>query len=234
LRRWYIGAIFAVGLALGGTVVWLITRSDDSSPHAGQSSNAPTSGSSTSLPPGVSVNAQQLLDRLDHASKSTFHVRYATGSASESHATLEIWHTADRVRRDVIAVSSTEGTVHTEEFLTKEKFVRCASFDGKNYQCVGAPLTAGSSLSDPLQGADKGGVIGRKVTISQTTVAGQPATCYTVAGADSSSAPSQFCLSADNVPLRIDGGDGKPVIATNFDQDVPSSIFTPPASVTGS
>lgn len=217
---------------LGGTAVWLITRSSDSGSPAGGAASKGTSGS-TSSTPGVSVNAKEFLDRIDKASKATFHVRYSTGSATGSHAVLEIWHTADRVRRDVQAVSATEGTAHTEEILANNKLVRCVLFAGKPWQCVGAPTSAGASVADPLQGADHD-VAGRKVTVTVDTIAGHPAKCYTVAAGTTTAKPSRYCLSADNVPLRIDGGDGKPVDATNYDTNVPSSVFTPPAKVAGS
>ena len=233
MKQWQVVALFVAGIVLGGTAVWFFTRSDDSSPRAGATSQTGVPSSSTSQSAGVATNAKELLDRLDNASKATYHVRYTTGSASGSHAVLEVWHTADQVRRDLIAISPTEGTAHTEEILTKKRYVRCVLFAGKPWQCVGAPTTAGSKLSDPLQGAESD-VAGRKVTVSHLTLAGHPTTCYTVAAATSASKPSQYCLSSDNVPLRIDGGDGKPVDATNYDKVVPNSVFTPPGPVAGS
>jgi hypothetical protein len=231
LKKWQVAALFAAGLTLGGTVVWLITRSSDSSPHAAPT--APARVHTTTATPGVATNAQELLDRLDSASKATFHVRYTTGSASGSHAVLDVWHTADRVRRDIVAVSPTEGTAHTAEILAGGKFVRCVLFAGKPWQCVGAPVAASGSLTDPLQGAEHD-VVGRKVTVSRDVIAGQPVQCYTVAAGDTSGKPSEFCLSRDNVPLRIQGSDGDPVNATNYDRTVPDSVFTPPAAVAGS
>lgn len=229
MKQWQLGALFAAaGLVVGGSVVWLVTSGDGSTPRAGGTAGA---GRSSSAAPGVSANAQELLDRLDDSSKGTFHVRYSTGSTSTSSATLEIWHAGDRVRRDVVAVSSSQGTAHTVEILDGGKFVRCVQFDGKPFQCTGAPTSAASSLTDPLQGA-KTDVTGKRVTVASEVIAGQPARCYTVA-AVAPAKPSQFCLSKDNVPLRIDGGDGKPVDATDYDTDVPASVFTPPASVAG-
>jgi hypothetical protein len=57
--------------------------------------------------------------------------------------------------------------------------------------------------------------------------------CYEVEPANSSAKPSRFCLSDEDVPLSIDGGDGKPTTATNYDFDVPDSVFTYPATVAG-
>jgi hypothetical protein len=233
LKRWQIVALFVAGLMLGGTAVWLLTRSDDSSPRAaatGQTQAPATSGSSA---PGVATNAQELLDRIDEASNATYHVRYTTGSASGSHAVLEVWHTPDRVRRDIVAFSPSEGTAHTVEILANTKYVRCVQFAGKSWQCLGAPLASSSSLTDPLQGVAHD-VAGKKVSRSDTTIVGHPATCYTVASTIASNKPTQFCLSVENVPLRIDGGDGKPVDATSYDKTVPNSVFTPPAPVVGS
>ena len=187
------------------------------------------------MTPGTSVNAQELIDKLNAVSHSTYHVRYSTGSAGASNAVIEVWRTANETRRDIIAVSSVNGTAHTEEFLTKTSYVRCVSFDGKPFECVGAPTSQGASLNDPLQGANKAGVANKKVTLSTMKVAGADTTCYTI-GADSPTlAGAKFCLdNANNVPLYIDGGDGKPVEATNFDTNVPASVFTPPAKVAGS
>jgi hypothetical protein len=235
LKQWQIGALFAAGLVVGGTVVWLLTRSSGSSPHAaGTSGSQPVIGPHpvTSSAPGVATNAQDLLQRLDAAQRATFHVRYTTGSASGSHAILEVWHTPDRVRRDLTAVSTTEGTAHTEEILANNKYVRCVQFEGKEWQCVGAPTSSSGTLTDPLQGAEKD-MTGRKVTLTRSVIVGNPVRCYTVAAASATAKPSQFCLTNDNVPLRIDGGDGKPVEATNYDAVVPKSLFTPPAKVSG-
>jgi hypothetical protein len=187
----------------------------------------------TSSAPGLAVNAQDLLHRLDAAQKATFHVRYTTGSASGSHAILEVWHTPDRVRRDLTAVSPTQGTAHTEEILANKKYVRCVQFAGTDWQCVGAPTGSAGTLTDPLQGAAPD-LSGRKVTLTHSVLIGKPVRCYAVAAAAAQTKPSQFCLTDDNVPLRIDGGDGKPVEATNYDHVVPNSVFTPPATVAGS
>jgi hypothetical protein len=181
----------------------------------------------------VATNAQDLLQRLAAAQRATFHVRYTTGSASGSHAILEVWHTPDRVRRDLTAISPTEGTAHTEEILADNKYVRCVQFEGQDWQCVGAPTASSGTLTDPLQGA-KPDLTGRKVTLTHSVIVGKPVRCYTVAAASTKAKPSQFCLTDDDVPLRIDGGDGKPVEATNYDAVVPKSLFTPPAKVAGS
>lgn len=233
MKQWQIVALFVAGLVLGGTAVYFLTRSDDSSPKAGATGQTGVPTSTQSQAPGVSVNGQQLLDRLDEASNATYHVRYATGSASGSSATLEIWHTADRVRRDLVAVSPSQGSAHTAEILTKKRFVRCVLFPDKPWQCVGGSVASGSKLTDPLQGVAPD-LTGRKVTVRNVQIAGHPAICYTVAPASASAKPSEFCLSSDNVPLRIDGGDGKPVDATNYDKVVPASVFTPPGPVAGS
>jgi hypothetical protein len=235
LKQWQIGALFAAGLVVGGTVVWLVTRSSGSSPSAAGTTSRPVIGPHpvTSSAPGLAVNAQDLLHRLDAAAKATFHVRYTTGSPSGSHAILEVWHTGDRVRRDLTAISTTEGTAHTEEILANNKYVRCVQFAGTGWQCVGAPTASAGTLTDPLQGAAPD-LSGRKVTLTRTVLIGQPVRCYTVAAASPAGKPSRFCLTNDNVPLRIDGGDGKPVDATNYDTVVPNSVFTPPAKVAGS
>jgi hypothetical protein len=236
LKQWQIGALFGAGLVVGGTVVWLLTRSSGSSPHADAPSSTrpvigPQPGSSSA--PAFATNAQDLLHRLDASNKATFHVRYTTGSASGSHAILEVWHTADRVRRDLTAISTTEGTAHTEEILANKKYVRCVQFQGQDWQCVGAPTSTAGTLTDPLQGAAPD-LTGRKVTLTHAVIVGKPVRCYTVAATSAKTKPSQFCLTDDNVPLRIDGGDGKPVEATNYDSVVPNSVFTPPATVAGS
>ncbi len=235
MKQWQIGALFAAGLVVGGTVVWLLTRSSGSDSHAaGASGSQAVIGPQpiTSSAPALATNSQDLLQRLAAAQKATFHVRYTTGSASGSHAILEVWHTADRVRRDLTAISPSEGTAHTEEILAKGKYVRCLKVPDADWQCVGGPTSSAGTLADPLQGA-KPDLTGRKVTLTHSTIAGEAVRCYTVS-ASTGKGPSQFCLTNDNVPLRIDGGDGKPVDATNYDVVVPNSVFTPPAKVAGS
>jgi hypothetical protein len=234
LKRWQVAALFASGLAVGGTVVWLITGSDDSSPQAGPTTSGnPTSSASTSDGVGIATNAQVLIRRLADASDATFHVRYVTGAGLTSHATLEVWHTPDSVRRDLIAVSPTQGTAHTVEILHNGKYVRCIKLDAGDFQCVGAPTSESGSLGDPLQGNNRD-VANKTVTLRHTTIAGIAADCFTVPQDTVGAKPRVFCLSKDNVPLRIDGGDGKPVDATSLDHVVPDSIFTPPAPVVGS
>ena len=72
------------------------------------------------------------------------------------------------------------------------------------------------SLGDPLQGNSRD-VEGKTVTLTHTTIAGLPADCYTIPQDPAGAKPRVFCLSKENVPLRIDGGDGKPVDATSLD-----------------
>ena len=234
LKRWQVAALFASGLAIGGMVVWLITRSSDSDPQAGPTASGnPTSSVSTSATPGISTNAQKLLQRLASSEQVTFHVRYVTGGNLSAHAILEIWHTPDRVRRDLTAVSPTQGTAHTIEILDNGKYVRCLKLNETPWQCVGAPASESGSLGDPLQGNTRD-VQGKTVTLTHDEIAGQPVDCYTVPRSIAGDTPSIYCLSEDNVPLSIDGGDGKPVTATNYDHEVPASIFTPPAPVANS
>jgi hypothetical protein len=179
----------------------------------------------------VSINGQQLLDRLASADGATFHVRYVTGGETTSHATLEVWHTPDAVRRDLIAVSPTQGTAHTVEILNNGKYIRCIKFEDTDFQCVGAPTSESGSLGDPLQGNSRD-VTDKTVTLTHEDINGIPADCYTVP--QDTGNPRIFCLSKSNVPVRIDGGDGKPVDATSLDHDIPEGIFTPPAPVAGS
>jgi hypothetical protein len=157
-------------------------------------------------------------------------VRYAAGDESSAHAILEVWHEPDRIRRDITVVGSTE-TTHTREFLNNGQYVRCVQLDGEPWQCVAAPAEQ-ANLKDPLGGA-AANVGGKDVTVTNAVVADHPVKCYEVAAASSSAKPSKFCLSDDNVPLSIDGGDGKPTTATNYDSTVPDSVFTYPATVAG-
>jgi hypothetical protein len=223
-RPWAIVVIFIAGLALGGSVVWAVAGNDDS---GSGDTNLATNNSSTN---SGTANSNELVARLADGEKATFHVRYAAGSESGPHAILEVWHTADRVRRDVSVVGSTEST-KTEEFLNNGQYVRCVLLDGRPWQCVAAPA-AEANLKDPLGGA-AGNVKGKDVTVSDDTIAGAKVKCYAVPAASSSAKPSRFCLSDDNVPLSIDGGDGKATTATNYDTNVPDSVFTYPATVAG-
>jgi hypothetical protein len=221
-RPWAIALVFIVGLAIGGAVVWKVADGDSNGGKTNLSAkNGSTSNSSSS--------ADELFDRLARGADAKYHVRYSTGVESGPHAVLEVWHDGDRVRRDVVLIGTTE-TAHTEEFLSDGKFVRCVQVDNKPWQCVGAPAET-ANLQDPVAGAaDK--LKGRDVTQSTDTIAVHPVTCYTVA-APAGGKPSEFCLSDDDVPLRIDGGDGKPTTATNYDRTVDDSVFTYPATVAG-
>jgi hypothetical protein len=233
LKSWQIAALFASGLAVGGTVVWLITRSSDSDPEARPTtSGIPTSSVTTSTGPGISVNAQRFLERIANSDDKTFHVRYTTSSASGASAVLEIWHTPDKVRRDLVAVSPVNGTAHTTEILDNGKYIRCLKLNATAWQCLSAPTSESGSLGDPLQGNSRD-VQDKTVTVTKDVIAGEPVDCYTVPASLAGNSPSIYCLSEDNVPLRIDGGDGKPVEASNFDHDVPASVFDPPAPVAG-
>ena len=219
--------IFVAGTGAGGAVVWGVSQAGGS----GSSGSKPPATSAAAPAPAVTATGQELLDRLAAGQKATFHVRYSYGSAaSGANAVLEVWHTPDRVRRDIIVIAPTEGTSHTEEFLDKSRYVRCLLLDGQPWQC-GAASAQTANLQDPLGGANHD-VNGKTVTVTDDTIAGHAVRCYHVAPATASALPSQFCLSAENVPLRIDGGDGKPVDATNYDLTVPNSAFTQPAPLT--
>lgn len=222
-RPWAIALIFVAGLAIGGGVVWAVSNDDSGS--SGTNLSAKNSASASS-----SGTSNDLIGRLAQGAKTTFHVRYATGPESGSHAVLEVWHTADKVRRDVTIVGTSE-TTHTSEFLQNGQFVRCVLLETHPWQCVAAPA-AQANLLDPLGGAGNK-VKGKDATLSTDTIAGHDASCYTIAPASSSAKPSEFCLSSEDVPLRIDGGDGKPVTATNYDLNVDSSVFAYPAAVAG-
>jgi hypothetical protein len=226
VKRWLVATvIFVAGTAAGGLVVWKVSDSGDSG-SAARGSKVDASK------PRASATGKELLDRLAAGTKSTFHVRYSYSTPNGASFTLEVWHRPDRVRRDIVAVSPTEGTSHTEEFLEDGKLTRCLLLDGHPWQCV-AGSTGGSDLTDPLNGADHN-VDDKTVTVTDDTIAGHPARCYHAASAVAGGKSTQFCFSSDNVPLRIDGGDGKPVDATNYDTSVPDSVFAHPAPVAGS
>lgn len=223
-RPWAVVVIFLVGLGLGGTAVWALTRDDSGSGNTDLATKNDTSSV------GSTGSSNDLLARLSKGAKATYHVRYAAGSDSGPHAVLEVWHTGDRVRRDITVVGSNE-TTHTEEFLKDGQYVRCVQLGAKPWQCVAAPAEE-ANLKDPVGGA-AANIRGRDVTITDETVADHPVQCYAVEPASPSAKPSKFCLSEDDVPLSIDGGDGKPTTATNYDKQVPDSVFTYPATVAG-
>ena len=229
-RFWTVLLIFVAGTAAGGAVVWAVRGSGGGGSRGAGSSTTAT----PTTAPGVSATGQELLDRLGAGKSATFHVRYSYGTARAGQAVLEVWHTPDRVRRDLIVISPNEGSSHTEEFLDKGEYVRCLQLSGLGWQCATAPAQA-ANLGDPVGGAPHD-VQGRAVTVTDDTIAGHAVRCYTVAAGPSlvppatATHPAQFCLSAENVPLRIDGGDGKPVEATNYDFAVPDSVFDRPAS----
>ncbi len=220
-RPWAVVLIFLVGLALGGTAVWAVTRDSGNDTDLATKNGADNTRSASST---------DLVARLAKGEQATYHVRYAAGSESGPHAILEVWHTADRVRRDVTVIGSSE-TTHTEEFLNNGNYVRCVKLEDHPWQCVSAPAEE-ANLKDPVGGA-AANVRGKTVTVTDDTIADHPVTCYEVEAPSPSAKPSKFCLSEDNVPLSIDGGDGKPTTATNYDTTVPDSVFTYPATVAG-
>ncbi|HZN16465.1 MAG TPA: hypothetical protein VFB78_19530 [Acidimicrobiales bacterium] len=227
MRRWWVAAvIFVAGTAIGGTVVWVVARDDGGS------------GSSTKLAADKakpSAPAQELLDRIAAGEKGTYHVRYTYSGSSGTSAVMEVWRKADRVRRDLTVVSPVEGTARTQEFLENGTLVRCLLIGDSPWQCTGADVRTASALRDPLNGVNHD-VAGKTVQLTTENIAGQSAKCYSIIPATTASSgakPTQFCFSAESAPLRIDGGDGKPVEATDYDLKVDDSVFTYPAKVAG-
>jgi hypothetical protein len=224
-RWWVLLLIFAAGLTAGGVAVGLVTRGSGSKKTDVSATKGGSKVSGT-------TTGQDLAQRLATGKQSTFHVRYAFSAASGASLTMDVWNTPTRVRRDVLVVSPTEGTTHTAEFLDPDKYTQCVLVQGHPWQCVAQSTRQGQSLADPVNGVPHD-VTGKTVTVTEDTIAGTPVKCYSVPAASPTAKPTQFCLSPENVPLRIDGGDGKPLNATNFDHDVPDSEFTPPAPVAG-
>jgi hypothetical protein len=230
VKRWLaIAAIFAAGIVLGVVIVWALGR-DDSSSRSGD-----TVAADKAAAPKLSAPAQELLDRFDAGAKGTYHVRYSYSGNSGTSAVMEVWRKAERVRRDLVVVSPVEGTARTEEILDGGKLVRCLLLADHPWQCTAADVRQAGSLQDPLNGVNHD-VAGKTVGVTTEQIAGHDATCYTITPQSTSSSvakPVQFCFSAESVPVRIDGGDGKPVTATNYDFTVDDSVFTPPAAVAG-
>lgn len=228
MKRWLVVLlIFVAGTAAGGGIVWALSRGDDSP------SKLATTATTKA---GVSTSAQELLNRLAAGEKGTYHVRYTYSGNAGTSAVMEIWRKADRVRRDLTVVSPIEGTAKTQEILDNGKLVRCLLLADHPWQCTSADTRAAATLSDPANGVNRD-VAGKTVQVTDEQIAGHDAKCYSVAPASTPTSgapkPIQFCFSAESVPLRIDGGDGKPVNATNYDFTVPDATFTPPAPVTG-
>jgi hypothetical protein len=216
-------AVAAVVVA-GGITAWVLAGDDDDAPTP---QPTPTLVTGHGLDTGGEALATLLADARNH----TFHARYAVrGNAKLLGGALELewWNTAGHSRIDTIR--TTDGSVtHTASIVNgdgADSGINCQQLDEGPWSC--------RNVEVPAPG-DPNGIIatltaqlsGRSVLERAGEVDGRPARCFRVTGGTD---PLDVCTNADGVLLR----NATPEVAyviTDLDQDVPDSIFDPPAPV---
>jgi hypothetical protein len=220
-RAWSIVAGAAV-LAGAVVAVILVTTGGDDDTANPQPTPTLVTG------PGLDTGGIALATLLAGAREHTFHAKYAVrGSTEKLGGTLELewWNTADRSRIDTTRTTG-DSVEHTASFVLGSTGYGCEQIDSGPWSC--------HPIQVPAEG-DPNGMIstltaqlsGRQVSERPGKVNGISARCFHVSGPGE---PLDVCTDADGVLLRNATSEVAYEI-TDLNDDVPDSIFDPPAPV---
>jgi hypothetical protein len=212
----------AAAVIAAGVIAVVLTTDDDAGKGTPNASPTLVTGR------GLDTGGEQLATLLAGAHNHTFHAHYAVrGSSKLLGGTLELewWNTEGHSRIDT--TRTTGGSVtRTTTIVNGAEGVGCQQLGAKDWTC--------HSIDVPAPGDPNGMVStltmqlsGRPVTERAGKIDGRSARCFHVGGADE---PIDVCTNSDGVLLR----NATPHVAyviTALDDNVPASVFNPPARV---
>jgi hypothetical protein len=219
-RTWWILAGAAV-LAAVVVVVVLVTGDDDNTATPQQTPTLVTG-------PGLDTGGIALATLLSNAREHTFHAQYAVRGSRDvlgGSLALEWWNTPGSSRIDTTKTTD-DGVVRTASLVVGDEGIGCEQLDGGPWTCHPVQVPA---VGDPngMISTLKAQLSGRRVTERHGTVDGLAARCFHVSGPGEQ---LDVCTNRDGVLLRNASPEVAYVI-TDLDDDVPDSVFDPPAPV---
>lgn len=172
---------------------------------------------------GLDAGGAELVGLLAAGRDRTYHARYSvTGPDVGGDSSLEVWQDDERLRTDTELRTPEGASVHTAGFRLADGTVSCVQRDAEAWACSTAEPTPGGG---DVFGTVEEQVKGASVTARDDSIDGRQARCFDFESADG---PVTTCLSADGVPVLLSGG-GSEIRLVELDDDVPDSVFTPPA-----
>lgn len=221
-RTWTILAGAVVLAAVVVAVILATTGGDDDSSGSRQSPPTLVTG------PGLDTGGIALATLLSNAHEHTFHAKYAVrGDRKLLGGTLELeWWNADGRSRIDTTRTSADGAVRTTSIVDGDTGVGCEQVDSGSWTCHPVEVPAAGDPNGMIATL-KAQLSGRPVNEHPGKVHGLAARCFHVGGAGE---PLDVCTNADGVLLRNATSEVAYEI-TDLDQDVPDSVFDPPAPV---
>jgi len=219
-RSWSILA-GAVVLAAVVIAVILVTGGDDDAA-------TPTPTQTLVTGPGLDTGGIALATLLTGAPQHTFHATYAVrGSQAALGGTLELewWNTPGKSRIDTTRTTE-DGVVRTASIVLGTDGIGCEQLDGASWTCHPVDVPAAGDPNGMISTL-KAQLSGRSVSEHRGKVDGIAARCFQVSGPGEQ---LDVCTNKDGVLLRNASPEVAYVI-TDLDEDVPDSIFDPPAPV---
>jgi hypothetical protein len=218
--------VFVAGLVIGGGTIYVIDDSGGPDRVVASGTTMLTVVPSDSGATGPEEEFQRLLNA---GRKLTFHARYAARVKEGTSADLELWNRPPDARRDVRAVTK-EGRVHSAEIKTDQQLIRCVETEKTTWQCVPqAVASGGQDPGDLTLGAVKT-LDGSTVEVREDRILNNTVKCFVITPPkDTNGLKQEVCLTAEGIPLKVDGGDG-PATATVFEREVTDADFKPPVA----
>jgi hypothetical protein len=238
-----LGAFALIGAACSNSST-AGTTTTTSSPTSNSTTSSTTAGSSTTSSTVAGASIGQISSDLSSGTVSTFLAKYgftSTEAGKTESGTLTLAHSGSDF---LFGIKFSTGSF--EEIETSSSTVVCSA-TAATWMCYGGALEkdfAGSidafqNLFDPAKQsaalkAEEAGAY--DVTSSSTTVAGQSASCVTY-HSHTNNGVYTVCVTSGGELASLNGsntsGSWKASL-TSLSTSVPSSTFTPPASVTTS
>ncbi|MDT4918593.1 MAG: hypothetical protein QOH89_3293 [Pseudonocardiales bacterium] len=219
---WVKLGVAAVIVAGAVTAVLLATGGDDSP--------APTPTPTFVTGPGLDSGGINLATLLTNARNHTFHAHYTVrGNPKLLGGTLELewWNTPGHSRIDTTRTTGGGDVVKTASIIDGDTGIGCEKDGAAAWTCHPVEVTAPGDPSGMISTL-KGQLSGRTVAEHAGKVTGISARCFHVGGGAGD--PLDVCTNSDGVMLRNATADVAYQI-TSLDDNVPDSVFDPPATV---
>lgn len=169
--------------------------------------------------------AKELVGVLDKGQSGTYHARYRSTSP-DGAADFELWrrppNPRQRVQTEVDGVREV-----TEVIVTATDVISCMQSGDGPWSCSSSPELRGSL--DALGPVPEGALDGERVAKRRTTIAGEPAGCFTVEVP--AEGASDVCVTTDGIPLLLTSG-GSQTELLSLERTVEDDAFEPPAPPT--
>ena len=225
-RRPLLLLVTVLVVAAVAAVIWAVfIRSDDKTQSLlpqvppGSVGTVPNPASAT-----PDQEATELAALLEKGRKLTFHTTYkASGDpATTGDLSIEVWRKNGNIRQDTHTTTGS-GASDTAGFVIDGKSTTCSKVGNTPWACSIAPDQG--TNPDGIFGSTVAQLAGQDVTVTDDTIAGRKARCFSFASTDGK---GKVCVTPEGLPLELKINEID-LLVDQVSTSVDDTAFVPPA-----